>query len=184
MSVPAVRAIKGGRPDAHVTVAVPEKLAALWRIVPEADDIIVLPSKSVLAAARLFRQKRPFDVAILFPNSLRSALEIFLARIPRRVGLTGHWRRWLLNQRPRETFSRGIVHQTYKYLELASTIGAIMEPRFPAAHSIRGRRDQLKFGLCPGAEYGPATRWQRFADVTGEIEARCPVQWILFGTAC
>jgi len=98
MSVPAVRAIKGGRPDAHLTVAVPGKLAALWKIVPEADEIIVLPSKSVFAAARLFRQKPPFDVAIVFPNSLRSALEVFLAGIPRRVGLTGHWRRWVLNQ--------------------------------------------------------------------------------------
>ena len=183
MSAPAVRAIKDGRPDAQVTVAVPKKIAPLWKIISEVDEIIALPSKSVFVAARLFRQKRPFDVAILFPNSLRSALEIFLARIPRRVGLTGHWRRWLLNQRPRETFSRGIVHQTYKYLELASTIGAKMEPRFPAAHSIRGRRDQLKFGLCPGAEYGPAKRWPRFADVTREIAARFPVQWILFGTA-
>ena len=183
MSAPAVRAIKDGRPDAQVTVAVPKKIAPLWKIISEVDEIIALPSKSVFVAARLFRQKRPFDVAILFPNSLRSALEIFLARIPRRVGLTGHWRRWLLNQRPRETFSRGIVHQTYKYLELASTIGAKMEPRFPAAHSIRGRRDQLKFGLCPGAEYGPAKRWPRFADVTREIATRFPVQWILFGTA-
>jgi len=183
MSAPAVRAIKDGRPDAQVTVAVPKKIAPLWKIISEVDEIIALPSKSVFVAARLFRQKRPFDVAILFPNSLRSALEIFLARIPRRVGLTGHWRRCLLNQRPRETFSRGIVHQTYKYLELASTIGAKMEPRFPAAHSIRGRRDQLKFGLCPGAEYGPAKRWPRFADVTREIAARFPVQWILFGTA-
>ena len=122
MSVPAVRAIKGGRPDAHLTVAVPEKLAPLWKIVSGIDEVIVLPSKSVFVAARLFRQKPPFDVAILFPNSLRSALEVFLAGIPRRVGLTGHWRRWLLNQRPRKTFSRGIVHQTYRYLELA-TIG-------------------------------------------------------------
>src|SRR5438105_5373759 len=183
MSVPAVRAIKGGRPDLHVTVAAPGKLAALWRIVPEADDIIVLPSKSVLAAARLFRQKRPFDAAILFPNSLRSALEIFLARIPRRVGLTGHWRRWLLNQRPRETFSRGIVHQTYKYLELASMIGAIVKPQFPAANSFKGPRAQLKFALCPGAVFGPARRWPHFAEVAQEIASRFPVQWILFGTA-
>src|SRR5438477_1684073 len=183
MSVPAVGAIKGGRPDAHVTVAVPEKLAALWRIVPEADEIIVLPSKSVFAAARLFRQKPPFDVAILFPNSLRSALEIFLARIPRRVGLTGHWRRWLLNQRPRETFPRGIAHQTYKYLELASTTGAIVKPQFPAANSFKGPRAQLKFALCPGAEFGPAKRWPHFAEVAQEIASRFPVQWILFGTA-
>src|SRR5437016_13125687 len=78
MSVPAVRAIKGGRPDVHVTIAVPGKIAALWKIVPEVDEIIVLPSKSVFAAARLFRGKPAFDVAILFPNSLRSALEVFL----------------------------------------------------------------------------------------------------------
>jgi heptosyltransferase II len=183
MSVPAVRAIKGGRPDTHVTVAAPGKLAALWKIVPEADEVIVLPSKSIFVAARLFRQKPPFDVAILFPNSLRSALEVFLARIPRRVGLTGHWRRWLLNQRPRDTFSRGIVHQTYKYLELASTMGAKVEPQFPSANSIKGRRDQFKFALCPGAEYGPAKRWPRFAEVAQEIAARFLVQWILVGTA-
>src|SRR5881227_3642583 len=183
MSVPAVRAIKGGRPDAHLTVAVPGKLAALWKIVPEADEIIVLPSKSVLAAARLFRQKPPFDVAVVFPNSLRSALEVFLAGIPRRVGLTGHWRRWLLNQRPRKTFARGIVHQTYKYLELASTMGAKVEPHFPPANSINGSRDQFRFALCPGAEYGPAKRWPRFAEVAEEIAARFPVRWILFGTA-
>jgi heptosyltransferase-2 len=183
MSVPAVRAIKGGRPDAHVTVAVAEKLAPLWKIVSEVDEIIALPSKSVFAVARLLRRKPPFDVAILFPNSLRSAVEVFLARIPRRVGLIGHSRRWLLNQRPRETFSRGIVHQTYKYLELASTMGAIVKPQFPAASSIDGRRDQLKFGLCPGAEYGPAKQWPRFAEVAQEIASRFPVQWILFGTA-
>ena len=47
MSVPAVRAIKGGRPDAHLTVAVQEKLAPLWKIVSEIDEVIVLPSKSV-----------------------------------------------------------------------------------------------------------------------------------------
>ena len=183
MSVPAVRAIKGGRPDAHLTVAVPRKLAAFWKIVPEADEIIILPSKSAFVAARLFRRKPSFDVAILFPNSLRSALEVFLARIPRRVGLTGHWRRWVLNQRPRKTFARGIVHQTYKYLELASTMGAKVEPHFPPANSINGSRDQFRFALCPGAEYGPAKRWPRFSEVAQEIAAPFPVQWILFGTA-
>jgi heptosyltransferase-2 len=183
MSVPAVRGIKSGRPDAHVTVAVPGKIAALWKIVPEVDEIIALPSKSVFAAARLFRGKPAFDVAILFPNSLRSALEVFLARIPRRVGLIGHSRRWLLNQQQRQGVRRGIGHQTYRYLELASMVGAKIQPQFPAANSINGRRDQLKFALCPGAEYGPAKRWPRFTEVAQEIASRFPVQWILFGTA-
>ncbi|PYL04435.1 MAG: hypothetical protein DME32_01870, partial [Verrucomicrobia bacterium] len=149
MSVPAVRAIKNGRPDAHVSIAVPEKLAAVWKIVPEVDEIIALPSKSVVAAARLFRRRPPFDVAILFPNSLRSALEVFLADIPRRVGWRGHWRRWLINQCPRQSIPLGIVHQTYKYLELASTLGAVVKPEFPPAKSITDRREHFKFGLCP-----------------------------------
>jgi heptosyltransferase-2 len=183
MSVPAVRAIKNGRPDAHVSIAVPEKLAALWKIVPEVDEIVALPSKSVVAAARLFRRRPPFDVAILFPNSLRSALEVFLAGIPRRVGWRGHWRRWLINQCPRQSTPLGIVHQTYKYLELASTLGAVVKPEFPPANSITDRRAQFRFGLCPGAEYGTAKQWPRFAEVAQEIAGRFPVQWILFGTA-
>ena len=183
MSVPAIRAIKSGRPDAHVSVAVPEKLAALWKIVAEVDEVIALPSKSIVAAARLFRQRPPFDVAILFPNSSRSALEAFLAGIPRRVGWRGHWRRWLVNQSPRESIPVGIVHQTYKYLELASTLGAVVTPEFSPANSITDRREQFKFGLCPGAEYGPAKQWPRFAEVAQEIAGRFPVQWILFGTA-
>ena len=183
MSIPAVRAIKNGRPDARVSIAVPERLAALWKIVPEVDEIIALPSKSVAAAARLFRRRPPFDVAILFPNSLRSALEVFLAGIPRRVGWRGYWRRWLVNQCPRESIPVGIVHQTYKYLELASTLGAVVAPEFAPANSITDRREQFKFGLCPGAEYGPAKQWPRFAEVAQEIAGRFPVQWILFGTA-
>ena len=126
-----------------------------------------------------------FDVAILFPNSLRSALEVFLARIPRRVGFPGHSRRWLLNQRPRQTKARGIAHQSYRYLELSTTIGAKVRPDFPPANPVGGQRADLRFALCPGAEYGPAKRWlpDRFAEVAREIAARLPVRWILFGIA-
>ena len=183
MSVPAIRAIKSGRLDAHVSIAVPEKLAALWKIVPQVDEVIALPSKSVVAAARLIRQKPPFDVEILFPNSPRSALEAFLAGIPRRVGWRGHWRRWLINRSPRQSIPLGIVHQTYSYLELASTLGAVVKPEFPPVNSISAGREQFKFGLCPGAEYGRAKQWPRFAEVAQEIAGRFPVQWILFGTA-
>lgn len=196
MSVPAVRAVKNGRPDAHLTIAAPENLAALWKRVPEVDDIVALPSKSILAAARLIREKPNFDVAVLFPNSLRSALEVFLGGVPRRAGVRGHRRRWLLNQWPRQRrLSPGVVHQTYKYLELVSTLGADVRPELeteatpantqlksPRPNSLTADRQQFKFGLCPGAEYGPAKRWPRFAEVAQEIATRHPVQWVLFGT--
>ena len=185
MSVPAVQTIKRGRPDAYVTIAAPEKIAEMWKIVPEVDAIIAFPQKSLLATTRLLRKAPAFDVAILFPNSLRSALEVFLAGIPRRVGFSGHSRRWLLNQRPRQTKARGIVHQTYRYLELATTIGAKVRPDFPPANPVDWQRADLRFAVCPGAEYGPAKRWvpERFAEAAREIAARLPVRWILFGIA-
>src|SRR5437667_8660693 len=35
MSVPAVRAIKAGRPDAHITIAAPYKVASIWKLASE-----------------------------------------------------------------------------------------------------------------------------------------------------
>src|SRR5262249_56725302 len=76
MSVPAVRAIKNGRPDAHVTIAAPAKIAPMWKLISEADEVLALPNKSLLGAIRMIGRQPRFDVAILFPNSLRSALEV------------------------------------------------------------------------------------------------------------
>ena len=86
ISAAAVRAIKRGRPDAHITVAALNKIAPIWKLVPEVDEVLPLASTSLLSVAQLFRSQRRFDVAILFPNSLRTALEVWLADIPRRVG--------------------------------------------------------------------------------------------------
>jgi heptosyltransferase II len=199
MSVPAVRAIKAGRPDAQVTIAVPKNIAALWKVVPEVDEVIALPRRSLLAAVRALRSAPRFDAAILFPNSLRSALEVSVAGIERRAGFGGHRRRWLLNQVSQQTSKRGIAHQAYQYLELVSTLGALVTTDFPAARAVGDRNDirdsrisrisdcrnqPLKFALCPGAEYGPAKRWlpERFAEVAQQVAAEISVRWIVLGT--
>jgi lipopolysaccharide heptosyltransferase II len=184
MSVPAVRAIKQGRPDAHVTIVAAKNVAAFWNVIPEVDAIIALPRKTLFSAVRLLRKEPRFDVAILFPNSLRSGLEVFLAGVPRRVGFSGHWRNWLLNQRPRQTKARGIVHQSYRYLELASTVGIKVRPEFPAANPLKYQGRPFRFALCPGAEFGPAKRWlsERFAAVAKQIASQVSAQWFLFGT--
>ena len=186
MGVPAVRAIKQGRPDAHVTVAVPEKIAAIWKLIPEVDEIISLPAGSLFGTVRALRQALPFDVAILFPNSLRAALEAWLSGIPRRVGYRGHHRSWLLHQIVRQRTHIGrIEHQAEKYLRIARDAGAETgAPQLLAAPLLRpGAGD--KIALCPGAEYGPAKRWlpERFAAVAAAVSADRPVQWVLFGTA-
>ena len=160
ISVPAVRAIKAGRPDAHITIAAPEKIAAAWKLVPEVDEVIRLTSGSFLSAVRLLRRQPVFDAAILFPNSLRAALEIWLAGVPRRVGYRGHHRRWLLNQLIPDRPKRGpIAHQVTHYLQIASQLGAPAPPPPGTAVPPRAQADgaAMKIGLCPGAEYGPAS---------------------------
>ena len=182
ISIPAVRAIKRGRPDAHVTVLVPAKIAAVWRLVPEVDAVISLGGKSLWAAVRLLRAQPGFDVGIVFPNSLRVALELWLAGLPRRVGYAGHRRRWLLNQVVRRVERKGPpLHQAEHYLDLARSLGvdaAVGEIALAAPSSIEPVQPGM--GLCPGAEYGPAKRWlaERFAATAAALGG----PWVLFGT--
>ncbi len=195
MTVPAVRAIKAGRPDARVTILTQEKLADFWRSVAEVEEVIgIAAAETVFDVARKLRGK--FDVAILFPNSLRTALEVWLAGIPRRVGSPGHHRTRLLNQvfiPKRKTPVPRPRHQVHDYLALAEFVGAevngdlgIVNGRVPSIHqspvTIHDCRPPT-IGLCAGAEYGPTKRWmpERFAEVVSAVRARTGCEWKLFG---
>jgi heptosyltransferase-2 len=194
MSVPAVRAIKNGRPDVHVTIAAPEKITAMWKLIPEVDAIIPLPDTSLPSVVKLLKQQMPFDVAILFPNSLRVALETWLSGIARTVGYQGHWRSWLVNQIVREPRKpRPPEHHSLRFLRIAGECGAetsnVERPTPNAQHPTGNQLSTVhyqppKLGLCPGAEYGPAKRWlpERFAEAAAKIVAQSSAQWILFGT--
>ncbi len=190
MTIPAVQAIAQGRPDAQVTVLCPERLADLWRIVPGVASVISFAGKSGMAAVR---KAGPFDVGLVWPNSLRAALEMRLAGVPRRVGYAGHRRRWLLNQivdepKPgaRELSHGERPHQSLRYAHLAQAIGAGEVAHFPNAGLPAIERGAwIKIGLCPGAEYGPAKRWlpERFAETARRVAETRACQWVLLGTA-
>jgi lipopolysaccharide heptosyltransferase II len=186
MSVPAVRAIKSGRPDVHVTIAAPDKIAPMWKLIPEVDAIIPLSEGSLLPVVRLLRQQMPFDVAILFPNSLRVALESWLGGIPRRVGYHGHLRSWLVNQIVRQPRKPGPPeHHSLRFLRIARECGAeTSNIEVPDPKQTSNIKHQTLIGLCPGAEYGPVKRWlpERFAEAAAKITAQSSAQWILFGT--
>ena len=187
MSIPAARAMKNGRPDCRLTVVCQSKLAPLWKRVPEVDHVISLEDRSLFSSTRAIRATGPFDAAVLFPNSLRSALEIWLAGIPLRAGYRGHSRSWLLNQIVRKRRHTGRVeHQAITYLRIAHELGAdTTASRLPRRKSPETSKDALRLGLCPGAEYGPAKRWlpERFAAVAASISATKSAKWMLFGTA-
>jgi len=194
MSVPAVRAIKRGRIDSHVTILTPAKLADVWKRVPEVDEVLTFePGENILAVARKLRAGA-FAAAVIFPNSFRTALEPWLAGIPRRVGTPGHRRRWLLDQPFTEKKKKNQPlapppHQVQLYLALAKFIGA--EPTRAAAELSIGnslRRSDAGMpvlGVVPGAEYGPAKRWlpERFAAVLTAVHLETNCVWKLFGVA-
>src|SRR5205823_3033430 len=93
--------------------------------------------ESVFAVGEKIR--RNFDVAILFPNSLRAALEAWLAGIPRRVGFPGHRRRALLNQflvAKKKKAPQPPRHQVHHYLELAEFVGAKIDDALSAPRPV------------------------------------------------
>ncbi len=185
MSIPAVRAIKMGRPDVHLTILCRDKLADLWKIIPEVDEVLeITPNQGVFSVAKMLRGR--FEVGIVLPNSMRTALEIFLARIPRRVGYDRQGRQALLNQLIREPKNaEPPKHQSGHYLRLAKWIGAdVSNIGFPDLSRPKPYAP-LRLGLCPGAEYGPAKRWlpERFIAVGQAVAYRRYCEWSIFGTA-
>ncbi len=181
MSSLAVRAIKQGRPDARVTVLTRDKLADFWRSVPEVDDVISVPEEAgVFRIAMRIRGR--FDVAVLFPNSARSALEVWLGGIRRRVGYRGHNREWMLNQVIREPKpSPRPRHHAARYLRIAEKMGAPSIPlSFPTAPCPEG---PIRIGVCPGAEYGGAKRWypSRFRKMMQLVSEKIDCTWVIVG---
>jgi heptosyltransferase-2 len=123
-----------------------------------------------------------FDVAILFPNSVRSAIELWLAGIPRRVGYARPWRNFFLNQFiPEPSFPAPLQHQAGHYLRIMDRIGANLQEALEQPNH-RPAEPGLA-GLCPGAEYGPAKRWTGFGSAAKQLSERQGLHWLIFGTA-
>lgn len=183
MGADAARAFKLSRPDVRLTILTPAKLAAFWRRVPEVDHVLEIKKGLPLLSA-VWKLRGKFDVAILFPNSLRSALEAWLARIPRRVGFRGHHRAWLLNQiiPPVKRNLAKPKHHAERYWHIAERCGAVRPP--PINPQWVPPSDKTVIGLCPGAEYGPAKRWpvDRFREIIQYVNARISCRWLILGT--
>jgi heptosyltransferase-2 len=107
LTTPALLRLREARPKDHITLLTPAKLADLWMHHPALDNVMTFTAEQgPVAIARRLRPLQ-FDTALILPNSPRSALEAFLARIPVRIGHARAWRTFLLTQaipsRPEET---------------------------------------------------------------------------------
>jgi heptosyltransferase-2 len=194
-------ALKRDEPDAPVEVLAPGWTMPLLGYMPEVARGLVQPvGRGRLGLSVRWRlgralEARGYDRAIVLPNSWKSALPPFAARIPRRTGYVGEMRRGLLNDARRLDKIR-LPRTVDRFVALArpreAPMAAIEAPRLAvepeqvddALEALdMARPDAPVLALCPGAEYGPAKRWPaaHFAETAVVYRKRGWAVW-LFGS--
>ena len=188
MTMPAVCNLKTICVNDPLTVAAPEKLAALWQACPFVDKVISLNRpKNLLATAAQLRTGK-FGSAVLLPNSLRSAAEAWLAGIPQRIGYARGGRRMLLtNPIPVPLRNPVRLHQRFYYLDLVAALNGPTDDSMPELRKENPITPgtQSIVAICPGAEYGPAKRWpvESFLAVAKHFAAKHRAKIVLLGAA-
>ena len=160
MSTPALQRLREAAPQSRITLLTHEKLADLWQGYAHVDEVLTFGrDESVFKVAGRLRGQ--FDLALILPNSPRSALECFIARIPERVGFarcgrslfltkavavrrdTVHLRkrsvgeiRQLANSEKARTTFPAASHQTNDYLHLLRAMSLPAEPTAPKLYVI------------------------------------------------
>jgi heptosyltransferase-2 len=141
--------------------------------------------------------ERGYEQVILLPNSLKSALVPYWAKIPRRTGWVGEMRYGLVNDIRRLDKSR-LTMTVQRFVALAYPADYEGIPEIPipelrvnaegAASAMdalgleRGQSSPL-LALCPGAEFGPAKRWPEhyYGKLAGDMITQGWSVW-LFGS--
>src|SRR5271156_4419329 len=202
MSLPAIRAIRGIFPRAHLAVVAKPWVADLYAREKSIDRVIPYTAKSFgekrAFAAQLRRER--FDGAILLQNAFDAALMAWMAGIPERIGYRRDGRGFLLTRTIRVPEPGDIPrHERFYYLELLRRAG--MLERFPDTPAIYldGAEVAREFGaqrlremgihkpavgISPGAAYGNAKRWlpERFAETAARV-AGTHAAALVFGSA-
>ncbi len=203
LSYPTVQQLKALFPKSHLAILIPSHLVDLWKTSPYVDEI--LPFKKKGGAASLWEdlnlsqslKKRNFDLAVILPRSFRSALHIYLARIPNRIGYQDEGRSIFLTHGIRRTKEMLQVHRVHYYQKLIEPFGKIEGLPTPQLFlreedrkwAVQALKDsgilggEPLIGMNPGASYGLAKCW--YPDRFGELGRRLAEKWqariLLFG---
>ena len=98
MTTPALMRLREKFPSARIALLTPEKLKDLWTGHPAVNETIsIIPGESIFSVGQKLRAGK-FDLTLVLPNSPRSAIETWLAGIPRRIGYARPWRNFFLTQ--------------------------------------------------------------------------------------
>jgi heptosyltransferase II len=182
MTTPALIRLREQFRGAQITLLTPEKLRDLWPLHPAVDDILTFNANDGLIAIAGKLRAEKFDLALVLPNSPRSALEVFLAGIPQRIGYARPWRNAFLtrtvaarteavrmrkrspaeinaliaNPPPHSSRPAPGAHQIHEYLHLAATLGANAAPLPPCLVVTAAEVEEAirKFGLLEAVRDG------------------------------
>jgi heptosyltransferase-2 len=188
MTTPALLRLRERFREAEITILSPEKLGALYLEHPAVDRVLLFGKEdNVFGIGRWLRDEQ-FDLAIVFPNSPRSALEVFLSLAPERVGYARPWRNWMLTRRiterpntvtmrkrtpaevrariadgaRRETFPAS-SHHVHHYLHLVGEMGcnpAVLAPLVHVNdHEVAAISERLQIGSRPVFGLNPGAEY-------------------------
>ena len=156
MSVPAISQIRERFPSDRITIIGLPHISELFYESPYVDEIRVYKkdspfSKRGLAAAGLSLRSEKFDMALLLPNSFRSALLVRLAGIPLRCGYNRDGRGFLLTMPVQLTLQIKRLHQVEYYLHLARSIEENQGGHFPWTGMSRLSKENM--GSVPKSKW-------------------------------
>jgi len=194
-SMPVIQMLRRKYPGKRITILVTSNLAPLWRMHGSVDEVIEF-QRTVCGTLRVARtvSRLGFETAFVFPNSFRSAVIPFLARVSTRVGMRGHQRAWMLTSVVSPCGRARSAHQSLEYLEVTGLGGSedrleipLLSVPEPVAMEARKRLGGMSgpwVGLIPGAAYGPSKRWPRehFIEVGRGLVASRRCRVLIFGS--
>lgn len=173
------KTLRRQRPESVIDVLAPPWSRPLLSRMPEVAAAIDLPVDHGRLGLGIRRRVARglsdcgYVQAIVLPNSLKSALVPFWARVPRRTGWLGEMRFGLLNDLRRLPPGDALPMTVQRFVALAAPAAHGQPPeiepprlRVAAAAAERARAalgiappQGPVLALCPGAEFGPAKRW-------------------------
>jgi heptosyltransferase-2 len=196
MALPLLDAARRAWPGARIDAQVHSRVRDLFAGDPRLGALLPVPEKggaSWRAAAAAVRRGR-YDLALLGPPSLSSALLVFVGGVPVRVGRRGD-RRDLLLTHPLPAGDR-TRPQTEQYLELVGHLGDFGPPpalTFEPGDAARAAADGWLTGqglagrpfaaVAPGASYGVAKMWpvNNFGETLKALHEVAGVRSVLVG---
>jgi len=180
MSQSLYTTLKAKYPHCEIDVLAPAWCKPILQRMPEVNQAIEMPIRhgefNLLGRRALGKilSKNHYTHAYVLPNSAKSALIPWFAKIPNRIGWKGEFRYGLLTDL--RTNKRVFQYMVERYVALASgrseMKGDVSLQSCPKPKLLVDRNTQNSallrlgldksrpiIGLCPGAEFGPAKRW-------------------------